>query len=175
MKADKLLPGFKDTQILTSYNRSQTCDGNLNTQLGSVTLRSNQVGFKCDLPAGVPIEDLKPIKCEADCFSAKKCQKHRKYFGLVDKTGTTCDIGSPGCDFEMGIDPKSRIVTTRHKDLSSFLVSLGIECEKKVGQTCTRNIVYRANYEQCPCVETKRDHFYIDESLVTVNLSLIHI
>ena len=169
MKPHVVEPGFKDSQLITTYNNETSCDGNAQTKLGSVTVKSNQVGFKCDLQLDVATSDFKPVKCEDGCFTEQKCKSKKKFFGLVDQNGNTCNEGSPGCDFQSGINPLSRVVQTRYKERSSLPVSLGLECLKPVGQTCTRNLVFRATYEQCACVETQSHAFNFDENNVAVN------
>ena len=130
LKPEPVHPGFSGTQLRTTYNKDKTCDGSSNTKLGSVTVEANQVGFECDNALDIPLADLNnPIKCEdRGCFTAKQCQKRRKYFGLIDKDGKTCTKGDAGCTFEAGIRPLTRLVKTRYTSRSSFRISLGIEC-----------------------------------------------
>merc|ERR1712032_1793163 len=92
------------------------------------------------------IKDFKPVKCtDPGCFTAGQCTptKKKQFFGLVDKDGKTCKAGAAGCDFEAGIHPATRLIASRYLKRSSIRVSLGIECLKPKGQTCTRNFVFR--------------------------------
>merc|ERR1712032_1116025 len=72
-----------------------------------------------------------------------------------------------------GIHPIDRLIATRYLKKSSIRVSLGIECLKPGGKTCTRNFVFRADYQnikkKCPCLEQKRKEFKIDASTLAVN------
>jgi len=169
LEAEAILPGFSSSQLTTMYNKDQNCDGTLQTTHGSVTIESNQVGFQCDLPVDVALQDFKPIKCVDDCFSEAKCMKRKKFFGPVDADGNTCIPSAPGCDFERGIDPLTRVVKTHYEGRSSFRISLGIACLKDEGETCSRNFVFQADYRKCKCEETETTSFEINESMLEVN------
>jgi len=174
--ATAFLPGFTGTQLRAVYNRDKNCDGTSSTKLGSVSVDANQVGFLCDNSLNLEIKDFKPVKCtDPGCFTAGQCAPTKKgqFFGLVDKDGKTCKAGAAGCTFSPGIDPATRLIATRYLQRSSMRVSLGIECQKPKGQTCTRNFVFRANYQnvkkKCPCLETKRQEFKITAATLAVN------
>merc|ERR1719174_2217709 len=108
LKPEPVDPGFSGTQLRTTYNKDKNCDGSSKTNLGSVTVEGNQVGFECDNALDTPMQDFKPIKCnDPGCFTDKACQKKRKYFGLIDKDGKTCIKGDAGCPFEAGIHPQT--------------------------------------------------------------------
>jgi hypothetical protein len=173
LKPEPVHPGFSGTQLRTTYNKDKNCDGSSQTNLGSVTVEANQVGFECDNSLDTPMKDFKPIKCtDPGCFTDKACQKKRKYFGLIDKDGKTCTKGAAGCTFQAGIRPLTRLVKTRYISRSSFRISLGIECLKPAGQTCTRNFAFRPDYQNkknCPCRETEQKGFHLHKNLLTVN------
>merc|ERR1712032_669768 len=177
--ATAFLPGFTGTQLRAVYNRDKNCDGTSSTKLGSVSVDANQVGFLCDNSLNLGIKDFKPVKCtDPGCFTAKQCTPTKKgqFFGLVDKDGKTCKAGAAGCTFSPGIDPATRLIATRYLQRSSMRVSLGIECQKPKGQTCTRNFVLRADYQHiktCQCKEELGDvkkFLFNTGNLVTNNI-----
>lgn len=178
------LPGFTGPQLNTYYNKDKKCDGSSDTKLGSVLVEANQVGFGCDFPPAVDLKDFKPIKCnDPGCFNKKQCNPTHKqqYFGLVDKDGKTCKGGTSGCTFEKGINPINRIVKTRYVDKSSFRLNIGVECKKPAGQTCTRNIKLRADYQNAkpgkrcnapvakPCTKFVRNEFDLSKTTLAYN------
>jgi len=168
-------PGFATAQLKTSYDKAKTCAGKP-SKLGSVTVEANQVGYICDFPLSVKAADFKPVKCrDPGCFTEKQCKaiNKKKAFGTVDKDGKTCTLGAAGCTFEAGINPVSRIIDTRYIGKSSLRITLGIDCVKKVGETCTRNFVFRAAYQNvkkaCGCAKTELKQFSLDDTTIKVN------
>merc|ERR1712032_196308 len=169
-------PGFAGPPLTAYYDKTKTCTGSTSTTLGSVHVEANQVGYICDFPLDVAVEDMKPIKCrDPGCFTEKACRaiNKKKAFGTVDKDGKTCTLGAPGCTFEAGINPASRIIDTRYIGKSSLRITLGIDCVKKAGETCTRNFVFRAAYQNvkkaCGCAKTELKQFLLDDTTIKVN------
>merc|ERR1712151_1403373 len=147
----------------TSYTKDKSCNGG-NSDRGSVTVEANQVGFLCDNQKDVAVEDFVATKCtDTGCFSEKQCQKKfNKWFGPLANGG------------QAGINPAHRLIKTRYLGKSSFRISLGIECDKPAGQTCTRNFIIRTTYQnikkRCPvCKEREKKNFLIDKTTVSVN------
>jgi len=179
LKAETSLPGYTGPQLRTIYNKDKNCDGSSQTKLGSVSVDANQVGFICDNSLDLEIENFKAVKCtDNGCFKnpTKSCQPLNKgqFFGLVDKDGKTCKAGDAGCTFSTGIHPATRLIDTRYLGKSSIRLSIGVECDKPAGETCTRNFVFRADYQNfknggCPCLEKEKTEFKIDASTLAVN------
>ena len=127
LKSEPVQPGYIGTQLKTTYHEDHKCNGDLATTLGSVTVESNQVGYKCDFTANLALADFKPVKCtDPGCFTDTQCvpEKKLQYFGLVDKDTRTCTVGSTGCEFETGINPLLRVVKTRYLGRSSLHFNL---------------------------------------------------
>merc|ERR1712032_1758627 len=176
VKAEPADPGFSGPPLTAYYDKAKTCTGSTSTKLGSVHVEANQVGYICDFPLDVAVEDMKPIKCrDPGCFTEKACRaiNKKKAFGTVDKDGKTCKYGDAGCIFEAGINPITRLIKTRYVGKSSIRVTLGIDCVKKVGETCTRNFVFRAAYQnvkkRCECKKTEMKQFLLDDTTIKVN------
>ena len=150
LKDEDAEPGFTEPQVLTFYNKTHHCDGSIASTLGSVTVLSNQVGFGCDYKFDLATKDFKLVTCASEgCFSVKQCKTRKKYFGLVDEDGQTCEVGSDGCDVEVGINPLARIVKTSYTGKSSFRISLGVGCIKSTGHVCKRTLDLRGEYIKC--------------------------
>ena len=150
-----LVPGFKDEQLLSTYDPSKTCGGSSGTRLGSVHVFANQVGFACASPT-LAFEAVPTIVPCDKCFDSSDCPAGRsKFFGPVyaqgsDEAGQTCDSDSdPDCTATHGINTASRSLTIGFPQASSFQISIGIQCDKPVGQTCTRNFVFGGLLPDC--------------------------
>ena len=141
-----LVPGFKDEQLLSTYDPSKTCEGSSSSGLGSVRVFSNQVGFACDeAQYAFVTEHLVPC---TDCTKEKHCAVAEsgmsKFFGQVyaqgtDKAGQTCDnIKDLHCTDTHGINTAARALTIGFSKASKFRIAFGIECEKPIGQFCNR-------------------------------------
>ena len=151
-----LLPGYKEEQVLSTYKPGTTCGGSSNTRLGSVEVFSNQVGFHpCDSPT-LAFEDGKKRVICSDCFSANQCSKKKftQYFGPVygkgSNKGQTCkDIAEGDCTDTSGIDTTARSFTLGFTRTPSFRLSFGLTCNKAVGESCTRNVLFGGLMPSC--------------------------
>lgn len=144
------VPGFTSSQVTTTYKSTEACDGSANTNLGSVWVQSNQVGFLCDNPD--PGQGLKNVMCGTDCFNTKKCEKKDEFFGLMDQNGDACTKGSSGCDFQHGIPQAARIVKTAYEQVSSFRLTVELFCKKGPGEECNRNMIFAGKYQNFDCI-----------------------
>jgi hypothetical protein len=120
---------FPSTPDITITNAATNCAGQA-SQSGSVTLESQGIGFLCDNPTS--LTDLAAVTC-ADCvtqFSAAQCAKQ-----------TVADY--------FPINRINRVATVGFADRSRFTVSFGVNCEKKLGETCNRNFLFTPLKHKC--------------------------
>lgn len=101
------------------------CDGT--GHKGSYVIQSKEVGFQCDNPTA---SALGVVSCD-QCFGQTQCVNKGQYFPIMQS---------------------KRVVSIQVWERSSFTVDLGVECIKPGGQTCTRNLIFRAvSKEAKPC------------------------
>jgi hypothetical protein len=108
------------------YPTLTNCAGKASSK-GSVLLESEGVGFLCDNPK--EFDDLADIPCDK-CFNKVQCGKAKvsKFFP---------------------IKRSQRVTTFAFSSRAKFTISLGISCEKPIGETCNRNFLFSFAHNKC--------------------------
>merc|ERR1711934_1155705 len=121
-----VLPSNNQVKLLQSDTKD--CAGKA-SQAGSVRLEGHGVGFLCDNPkTSDHLEDFPCSKCET--FTEAQCNKDSiKQFFPIERPLRTAKFS--------------------FKQRSSFSISLGVSCEKKVGENCNRNFIFTGFHNVC--------------------------
>jgi hypothetical protein len=117
-----------NSQVKLEQSDTKDCAGKAG-KTGSVRLEGHGVGFLCDNPT--KSSDVHDVSC-AECtqFSADQCSKDKinKFFPIKRSLRV------------------AKFVFTKR---SSFTISLGISCDKKVGDNCNRNFIFTGFHNVC--------------------------
>jgi hypothetical protein len=115
-----------NAQVKLTQSDTKNCAGKASST-GSVALEGHGVGFLCDNP--MKSSDLSDVPCSS-CFTAEQCKKAtiNKFFPVKRSL---------------------RVAKYAFKQRSSFTITLGVNCKKKVGENCNRNFIFAGFSDVC--------------------------